>query len=98
MLFRSITERKAGKDKYKAIDYALGTSINSIMVSALCFFGSTFGVAVYSQIEMISSLCMLMARGALISMVVVISVLPAFLIAFDKLICKTTAGLTKLKN
>ena len=93
-----ITERKNGKDKFQAIDYALGTSINSIMVSALCFFGSTFGVAVYSQIEMISSLCMLMARGALISMAVVISVLPAFLIAFDKLICKTTAGLTKVNN
>ena len=93
-----ITERKNGKDKFQAIDYALGTSINSIMVSALCFFGSTFGVAVYSKIEMISSLCMLMARGALISMAVVISVLPAFLIAFDKLICKTTSGLTKVKN
>ena len=75
-----IGERNSGKDKFKAIDYALGTSINSIVVSALCFFGSTFGVAVYSKIAMISSLCTLMSRGALISMAVVITMLPAFLL------------------
>ena len=93
-----IGERKAGKDKNEAIDFALGTSINSIVVSALCFFGATFGVGVYSKIEMISSLCTLMARGAIISMIVVITVLPSFLKVFDKLICKTTAGMRKLKN
>ena len=93
-----IGERNGGKDKFKAIDYALGTSINSIVVSALCFFGSTFGVAVYSKIAMISSLCTLMSRGALISMTVVVTMLPAFLLLFDKIICKTTKGLTSVKN
>jgi len=93
-----ITQRKSGKTKNEAIDYALGTSINSIVTSALCFFGATFGVGVYSDIELIGSLCILMARGALISMAVVITVLPAFLITFDKLICKTTAGMTKITN
>ena len=92
-----IGERKAGKDKFKAIDYALGTSINSVAVSALCFFGATFGVGIYSEIAMISSLCILMARGALISGAVVITILPAFLLIFDKWICKTTKGLTKIK-
>ena len=92
-----IGERKAGKDKFKAIGYALGTSINSVAVSALCFFGATFGVGIYSEIAMISSLCILMARGALISGAVVITVLPAFLLIFDKWICKTTKGLTKIK-
>ena len=93
-----VGERKNGKDKKQAIDFALGTSISSIVTSALCFFGATIGVGVYSKISMISSLCILMARGAIISMFVVISVLPAFLIAFDKLICKTTKGLTKVNN
>ena len=92
------TQRKEGKNKNEAIDYALGTSINSIVVSALCFFGATFGVGCYSDIELISSLCTLMARGALISMFVVVSVLPAFLLIFDKLICKTTRGMRKIKN
>ena len=92
-----IGERKAGKDKFKAIGYALGTSINSVAVSALCFFGATFGVGIYSEIAMISSLCILMARGALISGAVVITVLTAFLLIFDKWICKTTKGLTKIK-
>ncbi len=85
--------RKEGKDKISAMDEALGTSINSIIVSALCFFGATFGVGIYSKIEMISSLCTLMSRGAIISMGVVITVLPALLIAFDKIICKTTSGM-----
>ena len=93
-----VGERKNGKDKKQAIDFALGTSISSIVTSALCFFGATIGVGIYSKISMISSLCILMARGAIISMFVVISVLPAFLIAFDKLICKTTKGLTKVNN
>ena len=93
-----VTERKSGKTKDEAIDYALGTSINSIVTSALCFFGATFGVGVYSDIELIGSLCVLMARGALISMLVVITVVPAFLITFDKLICKTTAGMRSIKN
>ncbi len=86
-----ISNRKNGKEKKEAVGEALESSISSIIVSGLCFFGATFGVGAYSKIEMIGSLCTLMSRGAIISMVVVISVLPAFLIVFDKLICKTTS-------
>ena len=92
------TARIEGKDKHQAIDEALGTSIQSIIVSALCFFGATFGVGMYSKIEMIGSLCSLMARGAIISMVTVLTVVPAFLIVFDKIICKTTANMRRLSN
>ena len=92
------TARIEGKDKHQAIDEALGTSFQSIIVSALCFFGATFGVGMYSKIEMIGSLCSLMARGAIISMVTVLTVLPAFLIVFDKIICKTTANMRRLSN
>lgn len=77
-------KRKEGKNTKQAIDEALGSSISSIIVSGLCFFGATFGVGVYSKIEMIGSLCTLMSRGAIISMMVVITVLPAFLIVFDR--------------
>lgn len=93
-----INLRKEGKDKKDAVSKALGTSINSIIVSGLCFFGATFGVGAYSKIEMIGSLCTLMSRGAIVSMFVVIMVLPAFLILFDKLICKTTIGMRKIKE
>ena len=93
-----ITARKEGKDKKEAVDEALGTSIGSIVVSGLCFFGATFGVGVYSKIEMIGSLCTLMSRGAIVSMVCVIAVLPSFLMIFDKLICKTTIGMRKINN
>ena len=92
-----ITFRKDGKDKKQAIDEALGTSISSIIVSGLCFFGATFGVGVYSQIEMIGSLCSLMARGAIVSTCVVITLLPAFLMLLDKVICKTTLKMSKIK-
>ena len=92
------TARIEGKDKHQAIDEALGTSIQSIIVSALCFFGATFGVGMYSKIEMIGSLCSLMARGAIISMVTVLTVLPAFLMIFDRLVCKTTMGMKEVKN
>lgn len=81
-----INLRKNNKEKKEAISEALGTSINSIIVSGLCFFGATFGVGAYSKIEMIGSLCTLMSRGAIISMVSVIMLLPAFLMIFDKLI------------
>lgn len=90
-----ITKRKAGNDKKEAISEALGTSIGSIVISGLCFFGATFGVGLYSKIEMIGSLCTLMSRGAIVSMVCVIMVLPSMLMVFDKLICKTTL---KMKN
>lgn len=87
-----ITARRQGKDKDQSIDEALGSSISAIITSGLCFFGATFGVGVYSKIEMIGSLCTLISRGAIISMITVIMVLPAFLKLFDKLICKTTYG------
>ena len=73
-----------GKEKKEAIGEALKESIGSIVVSGLCFFGATFGVGAYSKIEMIGSLCSLMARGAIVSMVVVIGVLPSFLMVFDR--------------
>ena len=92
-----IHNRKEGKDKKEAVGEALGTSISSIVVSGLCFFGATFGVGVYSKIEMIGSLCTLMSRGAIISMLTVILALPAFLMIFDKLICKTTIGMKNSK-
>ena len=90
--------RKDGKTKKEAISEALGTSVSSIVVSALCFFGATIGVGAYSKIEMIGSLCILMSRGAIVSMIVVITVLPAFLILCDKLICKTTSKMREIKN
>ncbi|MCI8481967.1 MAG: MMPL family transporter, partial [Clostridia bacterium] len=93
-----ITKRKEGNTKQEAISESLGSSIGSIAVSGLCFFGATFGVGAYSKIEMIGTLCTLMSRGAIISMITVIMVLPAFLMLCDKLICKTTLGMRKIKN
>ncbi|MCI8508566.1 MAG: MMPL family transporter [Lachnospiraceae bacterium] len=85
-------ERKRGAGKEQAIQIALGASVQSIMVSALSFFAATFGVGFYSNIDMISSLCTLMARGAIISMFVVILVLPAMFMVFDGLIIHTSIG------
>lgn len=84
--------RISGMDRDKSVTTALEGSINSIFVSALSFFAATFGVGLYSKIDMISSLCVLMARGAIISMFVVILLLPAVLKVFDKVIIHTTAG------
>ena len=81
-----------GKDKMEAISIAHKTSMPSIISSGLSFFAATFGVACYSQVEMIGSICTLLARGAIISMVVVLLVLPAMFMIFDKLICKTSIG------
>ena len=92
MTTRYRTERAGGKDKKEAIGIALATSIRSVITSALGFFAATVGVAVYSKIGMISSLCVLLSRGALISMVIVIAVLPSMFMVFDKVICKTSAG------
>ncbi len=91
-------ERLRGADKKEAVLIAHKTSIKSILISGFSFFASTFGVCMYSGIEMISSICTLLARGAMISMVVVIMVLPAMLILFDKIICKTTWELRGVKN
>ena len=84
--------RYKGAEKKEAITSALQSSFQSIIVSALSFFAATFGVGLYSDIDMISSLCTLMARGALISMLVVIFVLPSLFMIFDKVICVTSAG------
>lgn len=93
MTTRYKQERVSGKDKTEAVTIALSTSMKSIMVSALGFFASTFGVGVYSSVDMISQLCTLMSRGALISMVTVICVLPSMLLLFDKVIINSTIGM-----
>ena len=98
MTTRYKAERIAGRDKKNAVCTALYTSIPSIIVSGMGLFAATFGVALYSDIEIISSMCMLMARGAIISMLLVIFVLPALFMLFDKIICKTTIGMTKIKT
>lgn len=98
MTTRYKTERNAGKDKHEAVTIALTTSMKSIMVSALGFFASTFGVGVYSSVDMISQLCTLMSRGAIISMITVICILPSMLMLFDKVIINTTMGMKKNEN
>lgn len=84
--------RNHGMEKREAISSALQSSIQSIMVSAFSFFAATFGVGLYSNIDMISSLCNLMARGAIISMFVVIFILPSMFMIFDRIICATSVG------
>ena len=98
MTTRYQKERQNGKDKKEAISIAHKTSMPSIISSGLSFFAATFGVACYSQVEMIGSICTLLARGAIISMVVVILILPAMFMIFDKLICKTSIGFLKKKT
>lgn len=90
MTTRYQRERAAGADKKDAVFTAHQASVQSVIVSALSFFAATFGVGMYSDIDMISSLCNLMARGALISMVTVLLVLPALFMVFDKVICVTS--------
>lgn len=97
MTTRYKKERFRGREKREAVEIALSTSIKSIIVSALGFFAATFGVGIYSSIDMISSLCTLMSRGAIISMFTVIFVLPSMFMILDKLICRTTLGFKKKK-
>lgn len=104
MTTRYKKERIANNTKRDSVHTALSTSIPSIIVSGVGLFAATFGVAVYSDIDIISSMCSLMARGAVISMLCVILILPALLMLCDKVICKTTRGMkhvthdTKLMN
>lgn len=98
MTTRYKAERHAGQDKRSAVTTALSTSIPSIIVSAMGLFAATFGVAVYSDIDIIRSMCMLMARGAVVSMFCVILILPAMLMLFDKLISVTTWGFRSKKS
>ena len=93
-----LEERKKGKAKEYAIGEALTSSVSSIFVSAMCFFAATFAVFAISKIDMIGSLCLLMARGAIISMLVVMFIVPSVLLIFDKIITKTTLGFKKGEN
>ena len=97
MTTRYKRERNHGAEKYDSITTAHRASAQSIMVSALSFFAATIGVGLYSNIDMISSLCILMARGAIISMIVVIFVLPSMFMVFDKVIVKTSKGFLPVK-
>ena len=98
MTTRYKNERIAGQARKPAVLTALSTSIPSIIVSGMGLFAATFGVAVYSNIDVVSSMCNLMARGALISMACVILVLPALLLLFDKPVCATTVGMRRLNK
>lgn len=92
MTTRYLRERRRGAGKFDAITTAHKFSAQSIIVSALSFFAATIGVGLYSNIDMISSLCILMARGALISMAVVVFILPSLFMVFDKIIIRTSKG------
>lgn len=92
MTTRYKQERYEGRDKREAVTNALKVSIPSIIVSAMGLFSATFGVALYSDVDIISSLCDLMARGAIVSMFAVILFLPAMFMLFDKVICVTSIG------
>lgn len=98
MTTRYKAERMSGRSKREAVSTALAASIPSIIVSGMGLFAATFGVAVYSDIDIISSMCMLMARGAVISVVCVIFFLPALLLLCDRLTIATTLGMRKLKK
>ena len=96
MTTRYKRERLNGLDKKAAARVAINTSASSIVTSGLGLFAATFGVALYSNVDMIGSMCMLMARGAIISIVAVIGFLPPLLVAADPLIIRTTLGMKKL--
>ena len=98
MTTRYKAERLNGSERKAAVYTALRTSAPSVIVSGLGLFAATFGVAVYSNIDIVGSMCMLMARGAIISVVLVLLVLPALLILCDGIICKTTKGMSHLSR
>ena len=87
-----IKTRKEYKNKKEAMKKTLELTTPSIITSALCFFAATIGVGIYTKIDMIGSICSLLSRGSIISMLVVILLLPSLLLIFDKLIEKTTKG------
>lgn len=93
MSTKYLEERTKFKDKHKAMKETLMATVPSIFISALCFFGATFGVSAYSKIDMIGAICTLLSRGAIISMIVVVFILPALLLLLDKFILKTTKGM-----
>ena len=93
MSSKYLSVRKNTKDKYMAMEETLWFTVPSIIVSALCFFAATIGVGVYSKIDLIGSICKLLSRGSIISMLVVILILPSLLLIFDRLIIKTTKNM-----
>ena len=93
MSSKYLSTRKEIKDKYEAMKETLHFTVPSIIVSALCFFAATIGVGIYSKIDLIASICKLLSRGSIISMLVVILILPSLLLIFDKLIMKTTKNM-----
>ena len=97
MTSRYLKERGLGKSKKESVSIAHKASIKSIIISGSCFFAATFGITLYSSIDMIGSICTLLARGAVISVIVVITILPALLWMFDPVICKTTWGLRNVR-
>ena len=98
MSTRYKSERNSGLGKTEAVTIALSTSIKSIIVSALGFFAATFGVGVFSRVDMISQLCSLLSRGAIISMITVIFMLPSMLMLFDPIIIRSTFGMKNAKR
>lgn len=98
MTSRYHKERLRGAGKKEAVSIAHKTSIKSIIISGACFFAATFGITLYSHIDMIGSICTLLARGAVISVIVVICILPAMLYFFDSIICRTTWELRHIKS
>ena len=92
-----LNDRKEIGNKYAAMTETLRTTVPSIIVSALCFFAATVGVAAYTKIDMIGAICELLCRGSIISMLVVILILPSLLLTFDKIIMKTTLNTKEVK-
>lgn len=97
MTTRYKKERMAGSSRKESVEIALSTSVNAIFTSALGFFAATVGVGVYSDVDLIGAICMLLARGAILSMVIVLLTLPTMLLIFDRLICKTTWDMLHIK-
>lgn len=98
MTSRYQKERGLGKSKKEAISIAHRTSMKSIIISGCSFFAATFGVGLYSKVDMISGITNLLSRGAVISTLVVLLVLPAMFMIFDPIICRTSCGFRKKKN
>lgn len=90
--------RKSGASKVEAVSTAVDASVTSIFVSAMCFFAATVGVGIYSKMDMISAICSMISRGALISMVTVMLIVPSLLMAFDKIIIHSSLGFKNLKK
>ena len=98
MTTRYVEERKKGRTKKEAVSISHQTNLLSVFTSAMSLFAATFGVTMYSRVDMIGAICTLLARGAVMSMFIVLTLLPAMLLIFDKVICKTTMGMGSISN